>query len=55
VPNPRFQKIETLSPRNHVHHFCLERPDELDAEFEGWIREAYAVGRHEHLEKGKSE
>ena len=30
---------------------CLERPDELDAEFESWIREAYAVGRQEHLEK----
>ena len=55
VPSPRFQKIETMSPRNHVHHFCLERPDELDAEFEGWIREAYAVGRQEHLERGKSE
>ena len=51
VPSPRFQKIETISPRNHVHHFCLERPEELDAEFAGWVREAYAVGRQEHLEK----
>jgi endogenous inhibitor of DNA gyrase (YacG/DUF329 family) len=49
VPSPRFQKIETFSPRNHVHHFCLERPEELDAEFAGWVREAYAVGRQEHL------
>ncbi|MCA1583067.1 MAG: DUF5655 domain-containing protein [Acidobacteria bacterium] len=47
VPNPRFQKIDTISPRNVVHHFCLERPDELDEEFQGWIREAYAVGRQE--------
>lgn len=51
VPSPRFQKIETISPRNHVHHFCLERPEELDAEFAGWVREAYAVGRQEHLEE----
>lgn len=49
VPSPRFQKIETISPRNHVHHFCLERADELDEEFEAWVREAYAVGRQEHL------
>ena len=49
VPSPRFQKIDTISPRNHVHHFCLERPDELDSEFDAWIREAYAVGRQEHL------
>lgn len=51
VPSPRFQKIETISARNHVHHFCLESPEELDAEFAGWVREAYAVGRQEHLEE----
>jgi hypothetical protein len=51
VPSPRFRKIETISARNVVHHFCLEREDELDAEFESWIREAYAVGRQEHLAK----
>jgi hypothetical protein len=47
LPNPRFQKIESTSGGNHVHHFCLERPDELDAEFDAWIREAYAVGSEE--------
>jgi len=47
VPNPRFQKIETISPRKFLHHFCLEREDELDAEFEGWVREAYAEGQKE--------
>lgn len=49
VPSPRFQKIETFSPRNVVHHFCVENSAELDAEFAGWVREAYAVGRQEHL------
>lgn len=49
VPNPRFQKIETFSPRNVVHHFCVENSAELDAEFAGWVCEAYAVGRQEHL------
>ena len=47
VPHPRFQKIDTISARNVVHHFCLERQDELDEEFQGWIREAYALGRQE--------
>lgn len=55
VPSPRFQKIETFSPRNHVHHFCLERPEELDAEFAEFIREAYAVGRQEHLQEPPKE
>lgn len=49
VPSPRFQKIETFSPRNHLHHFCVESSAELDAEFAGWVREAYAVGRQDHL------
>jgi hypothetical protein len=53
VPSPRFQKIETISPRNHVHHFCLESEDELDSEFASWVREAYAVGMQEHLEGGR--
>jgi Domain of unknown function (DUF5655) len=51
VPSPRFRKIETMSAKNVLHHFSLEGEDELDAEFESWIREAYAVGRQEHLAK----
>jgi hypothetical protein len=30
-----------------VHHFVLERPDQLDHEFAEWIRESHAVGRGE--------
>ena len=44
VPSPRFQKIDSTPAGNYLHHFCLERPDELDAEFDAWIREAYATG-----------
>ncbi|MEO8189593.1 MAG: DUF5655 domain-containing protein [Acidobacteriota bacterium] len=44
LPHPRFQKIGTTPEGRVAHHFCLERPDELDAQFEEWIREAYAVG-----------
>lgn len=47
--DPRFLRVETISPRNHVHHFRLVRPDEIDAPFEKWLAEAYAVGKQEHL------
>ena len=49
VLQPRFRRIESLSPRNHVHHFRIRSPDEIDAEVAAWLREAYAVGRQEHL------
>ena len=47
----RFRKIETISPRNHVHHFRLMSVADVDAEFESWLAEAYAVGEQKHLQK----
>ncbi len=49
LENPRFTKIETLSPRNHIHYFRIHSPEEMDAEMLAWLREAYRVGRQEHL------
>ncbi len=49
VASPRFTKIETYSPQNHLHAFRLTRPDEIDNQFRGWIRDAYAVGEQKHL------
>ena len=49
VPHPRFRRIDTISRRNHVHHFRLTSPQEIDAEFRNWLREAYAVGAQRHL------
>jgi hypothetical protein len=49
VSHPRFRRIDTISQRNHVHHFRLSAPEEIDAEFRRWLREAYAVGAQEHL------
>jgi hypothetical protein len=46
--DPLFHKIETFSPRNHAHHFRLDEAEEVDA-LEPYAREAYAVGRQEHL------
>jgi len=48
VEDPVFTKVETFSPRNHAHHFRLERVEELVA-LRPFAREAYAVGRQEHL------
>jgi hypothetical protein len=49
LESPRFRKIETISARNHVHHFRLSSPDEVDDEVRAWIAEAYMVGEQKHL------
>ena len=48
VEDPLFTKVETFSPRNHVHHFRLEQAEEVER-LRAYAREAYAVGRQEHL------
>lgn len=49
VEDPLFRRIESLSPRNHVHHFRLRSPDDLTPRFDALLREAYAVGEQKHL------
>jgi hypothetical protein len=49
VDSPRFRRVETFSPRNHLHAFRIARAEEFDDEFLGWMGEAYAVGAQEHL------
>ena len=48
--HPRLTRVEKLNPRDHVHYFRIERLADLDAAFAALVREAYAVGRQEHLE-----
>ena len=48
VEDPLFTKVESFSPRNHAHHFRLDAPEQVKA-LEALAREAYAVGRQEHL------
>lgn len=50
VENPRFLEVTTFSRRNHLHRFRIRRPEEIDAEFMAWMREAYAVGEQRHLD-----
>jgi hypothetical protein len=49
LPHRRFRRIDTISPRNHVHHFRLTAPEPIDSDFRSWVREAYAVGTPAHL------
>jgi hypothetical protein len=41
--------VETISPRNHVHHFKLESRADLNREFIVHLAQAYAVGQQRHL------
>jgi hypothetical protein len=47
--SPRLRKVETLSPYTHVHSVRISSPADVDSQLTGWLREAYAVGRQEHL------
>ncbi len=54
LEHPRFRRIDTISARNHVHHFRLEGIQEVDAELDAWLKEAYAVGEQRHLDRQRS-
>lgn len=49
VESPRLRKVETLSPYAHIHLVRISSIEDLDSELIGWLREAHAVGRQEHL------
>jgi len=51
IVHPRFRKVQTISPRNHVHVFRLRSPNEIDEQFRRWLAEAYAVGEQKHLDR----
>jgi hypothetical protein len=51
LENPRFRRIETFSPRNHLHAFRFESVDDVDDEVAAWLAEAYRVGEQRHLDK----
>ena len=49
LEHPRFRRVETFSPRNHLHAFRITGPHDIDDEFRAWLAEAYRVGAQEHL------
>ena len=44
LENPRFRRIDTMTPKCYVHHFRIESLSELDEEVRSWLQEAYQVG-----------
>jgi hypothetical protein len=51
LEDPRFRRIDTLSRRNHVHHFRLTSLGDVDAQLAAWLEEAYRVGEQRHLDR----
>jgi hypothetical protein len=49
VADERIRSASPYTKRLWVHQFRIVEPKQLDSEFAGWIREAYAVGAGEHL------
>lgn len=49
LDDPRIRHAAPYTKRLFVNHFRVSAPEELDDEFVGWMREAYAVGAGEHL------
>jgi hypothetical protein len=49
VTDPRITSAVPYTTRLYVHHFRIGAPSELDSDFAGWVREAYAVGAGAHL------
>lgn len=49
LEHPRFRRVQTFSPRNHLHAFRLTKLSDVDAEFRSWLAEAYLVGNQQHL------
>jgi hypothetical protein len=52
VEDPRIRSVTPYTARLFVHRYRVGRPEELDAEFAGWVREAYDVGQGGHLLSG---
>lgn len=52
VESSRWHRVETLTPNATVHVLRVTDAGQLDDEVAGWIAQAYAVGRQDHLARG---
>ena len=50
IEHPRFDSVQTFSPRNHLHNLRLRSVGEIDDDVRAWIRAAYDVGEQRHLQ-----
>ncbi|XKK38556.1 hypothetical protein HFP72_29295 [Nocardiopsis sp. ARC36] len=55
VDSTVFTKVDPYTKRLFVHHFTLVSESQFNEEFDGYLREAYAVGMGEHLKNGAAE
>lgn len=51
IHSPRL-RVEFIPPNNYVYRFRLADRAEMDAEVEGWLREAYQVGAQRYERRG---
>jgi hypothetical protein len=51
VAHPRLRQVSQPVPGCYVHAFRFRDPVEMDAAFGRLVREAYAIGRREHLRR----
>lgn len=51
VDDPRIRSASPYTKRLFVHQFRITEAGQLDEEFAGWVREAYAVGQGAHLRR----
>ena len=49
LEHPRFRRVQTFSPRNHLREFRLVHLSDIDGTFRAWLAEAYLVGEQQHL------
>jgi hypothetical protein len=50
LDDPRIRNVAPYTKRLFVNHFRLTDLSQVDDEFIGWMREAYAVGAGAHLD-----
>jgi len=44
IPSPRVARVEQVSKHRYHNEVKLARPEDVDAEIVGWLREAYQLG-----------
>lgn len=49
VHDRRITSVAPYTAKLFVHHFRVASLEDLDQDFQGWLREAYAVGGGAHL------
>jgi hypothetical protein len=51
VTDPRIHRVAPYTKKLFIHYLWITSPDQLDDEFHGWLKEAYAVGQGAHLNR----